>query len=241
MNTYLDIIWNLSLKNQQSIDYIALCESALLRDLIDGYVEKHHMLPVCMCNDKLQIKDPTNLVTFSAKEHFLAHQLLSEMFSGIYKRKMLYALSGLCFKKNGDRVIDADEYAIVKEASRTAKKGIPLTSEHKQKIKDSFANFNPNIGRKHSDETKKKYSDAKIGTHRSDETKKKISESLNGVKKAPRTATHTANFIKARTGIPSKLKGIKQAVISCPHCDKTGGPGAMKLHHFNKCKLRVDK
>ena len=209
MTNYLGIIWELSLKNQSAIDYIALCETAMARESIDGYIEKHHMLPKCVCNDDTQKLDKNNLVVLTAREHFLAHQLLSQMFDGRTKRKMVYALSGLCFRKNGEQIFNADEYAIIKEASRTAKRGIPLTEEHKQKIRDSFAIFNPNIGRKISDETRFKQSNAKLGKPHlhSDETRTKLS-----------------------------LSKLQKPDVVCPHCSKIGRPGGMERWHFNNCK-----
>jgi len=209
MTNYLDIIWELSLKNQPAIDYITLCGSAVSRELVDGYIEKHHILPKCICNDNTQKLDKSNLVVLTAREHFLAHQLLSQMFIGQTKRKMLYALSGLCFRKNGEQIFNADEYAIIKEASRIAKRGIPLTEEHKQKIKDSFAIFNPNIGRKISDETRLRQSNAKMGKPHlhSDETRVKLS-----------------------------LSKLQKPDVVCPHCSKIGRPGGMERWHFNNCK-----
>jgi hypothetical protein len=241
MNNYLDIIWDLSLKNESAIDYIELCNMAISREFIDDYIERHHMLPKCVCQFDEQKKDKQNLVIFTYKEHFTAHRLLSEMFDGKIKRQMQKALSMMLANSSGERIFTPEEYEIAKKASSDGRKGIALSEEHKQKIRDTFAKSNPNKGRTVSDETKIRLSDVKKGKTRSNDVKLKISNTLKGIKKAPRTAEHTANFIKARTGIPSKLKGTKQSIISCPHCDKAGGPGAMKLHHFDKCKLRIDK
>ena len=208
MNSYLSSIWELSLKNDKAVSYIELCTYAIQRQTVAGYTEKHHVLPKCMCMSAEQKNDKENLVVLSAKEHFEAHQLLSEMFNGPSKRKMLYALSGLCFMKNGNRVLDAAEYAIVKEASRAAKRGIPLSEEHKQKIKDSFAEFNPNKGRIVSHETKLKQSNAKIGKSR----------------------IHSAD-----TCAKLSLAKLQKPDVNCPHCGKLGRPGGMERWHFNNC------
>jgi len=215
MNQYINIIRDLSLKNQQTDDYIRLCENALLRVSTDTYIEKHHILPKCICDIAEQKLDKENLVIFTAREHFEAHRLLSEMFTGKINRKMLYALSGLCFKKDGGRILNADEYAIVKEASRIAKRGIPLSEEHKQKIRDKFAEFNPNKGRCVSEETRKKQSIMKIGKahYHSDETRRKLGESRIG---------------------------LVISDVRCPHCEKTGKPGAMGRWHFSNCKDLVN-
>ena len=238
MNSYLSSIWELSLKNDKAMSYVRLCTYAIQRQTVAGYTEKHHVLPKCMCMSTDQKNDKENLVVLSAKEHFEAHQLLSEMFNGPPKRKMLYALSGLCFMKNGNRVSDATEYAIVKEASRSAKRGIPLSEEHKQKIKDSFAEFNPNKGRIVSHETKLKQSNAKIGQPRSDETKLKISNTLKGVSKKPFTDEHRKNMGKKKTGKATVPKGTVYEIVTCPHCNKSGGKTGMMSHHFNNCKVR---
>lgn len=209
MANYLDIIWELSLKNQSATEYIILCSTAISRKSVGGYIEKHHILPKCICDDNIQKLDKNNLVVLTAREHFLAHRLLSQMFDGRIKRKMLYALSGLCFRKNGEQIFNADEYAIIKEASRTAKRGIPLTEEHKQKIRTSFAIFNPNLGRKISDETRSRQSNAKVGKPHphSDETRAKLS-----------------------------LSKLQKPDMVCPHCSKIGRPGGMERWHFNNCK-----
>lgn len=215
MNQYLTKIWNLSLKNQQADDYISLCQSSLDRTKIDGYVEKHHMFPKCLCVTNEEKLDKKNLVVFTAKEHFIAHRLLSEMFEGNIKRKMLYALSALSFRKNGLRILDENDYAITKEASRLAKKGIQLSEKHKQKIRDTFAEHNPNKGRVVSQETKDKQSAKKKGTIRSQAAKDAISRTTKGVPKE------------------------KQPLMSCVVCRKSGGFRAIKQHHFNKCKQGV--
>lgn len=213
MNTYLEKIWNISLKNEKSRSYVEMCSAALEREATIGYVEKHHILPKSICKFDEQKVDKNNLVIFTAKEHFRAHQLLSEMFDGQNHRKMVYALSALGFKKDGGRILDEEDYAIIKEASRLAKKGIPLSEEHRQKIKDSFAKHNPNRGRKASEETKIKQSLAKIGKPHihSEETKRKLSISRIGL--------------------------VIDDVI-CPHCDKKGKPGALGRWHFDNCKAR---
>jgi hypothetical protein len=213
MNTFLQKIWDNSLKNDQSKEYIDLCIAAINRKSIDGYTEKHHILPKCICESDIEKKDKENLVVFTAKEHFIAHRLLSEMFDGYIKRKMLYALSALSFKKDGGRILSEDEYAITKEASRKAKKGIPLSESHRQKIRESFAKHNPNKGRKTSEETKQKQSLAKKGKphYHSIETRKKLSESRIGL---------VIND------------------VTCVHCGKIGKPGPLGKWHFNNCKLR---
>lgn len=43
--------------------------------VLDGYKERHHVVPKCMGGDN----SPKNLVDLTPEEHFLAHQLLVRM------------------------------------------------------------------------------------------------------------------------------------------------------------------
>lgn len=38
--------------------------------------------------------------------------------------------------------------------------------------------------------------------------------------------------------VSEALRGRKQIQVTCPYCNKMGGPGAMKLWHFDKCLKR---
>jgi hypothetical protein len=61
--------------NYQKIynDLVAKCVvRGLDKKVLNGYFEKHHILPVCLGGTD----DPSNFVMFTAKEHFIAHMLL---------------------------------------------------------------------------------------------------------------------------------------------------------------------
>lgn len=53
--------------------------------ILDGYVEKHHILPKCLGGND----DIDNIVVLTPEEHFLAHQLLIKMNPG--NRDLIYA------------------------------------------------------------------------------------------------------------------------------------------------------
>jgi hypothetical protein len=38
--------------------------------------------------------------------------------------------------------------------------------------------------------------------------------------------------------ISDKTKGVKKRIVICPHCGKSGGCAAMKIYHFDNCKLK---
>lgn len=54
--------------------YETLCGRAKTR-LLEGYTEKHHVIPRCMGGDN----SPDNIVELTPEEHYVAHQLLVKM------------------------------------------------------------------------------------------------------------------------------------------------------------------
>jgi len=88
----------------------------------------------------------------------------------------------------------------------------------------------------------------------SEETKRKISKKLIGIPK-PKGFAERVSDTKRKNPIPSRPKGCKNSpehvkrisegkkgkpshMSTCPHCNKTGGTGAMSRHHFDHCKSR---
>jgi hypothetical protein len=110
-------------------------------------------------------------------------------------------------------------------------------------------------GREHSEETKKKMSDA----HKDKPSKRKgrsfgpvparqgIPNSFKGkqhsekskqnmrVPKGPMAEEHKLLLSLATKGTP---KG-KQELLTCPHCNKIGGGSLIKRWHFNNCKSKL--
>lgn len=69
--------------------YSRLMDRARQR-LIDGYVEKHHILPKCLGGDDSN----ENLVILTAREHFVAHQLLVKIYPS--EPKLIFAAKMMC-------------------------------------------------------------------------------------------------------------------------------------------------
>ena len=70
--------------NYQKI-YNQIIERAKNRQL-EGYKEKHHVIPKCIGG----LNDKENLVELTAREHFLCHRLLCEIYPN--NQKLLWAL-----------------------------------------------------------------------------------------------------------------------------------------------------
>lgn len=138
MNKYIDKIKFIAFKNKYTKWYNNIIERALSRK-IEGYVERHHILPKSF---KLGgEKDKENVVKLTAREHFICHLLLSKMFSGKFKISCCYALFSMhrIQKRNQKIIFNSWEFKKIKEANNFARKNSPGTF----------------TGKKHSEESKK--------------------------------------------------------------------------------------
>ena len=188
---------------------------------LTGYIERHHIIPKCMggTNDK------TNLIELTAREHFIIHKLLCEIYpdndSLIYAYWMMANNTSNKFYERKYYVSGKDyERAkrIFAERSSKRQKGKKLTDAHKKALSLAAKKRKPRTPIKHSEETKQKLSKLWEGTTRSEEDRKKISDGQRGKKKGPYTIT--------KYPLP----------VTCPHCGKTGSPRGIKRHHFDNCK-----
>jgi hypothetical protein len=150
-----------------------------------------------------------NLVWLTANEHLECHCLLIKMLEGPSRRKMLSALTRMMNKQNHSHKRDYDLPAYSDEIRLICAK------EHSAYMKTKHAGKgNPFYGRSHTEESKKRISEGGKGIKRSEETKKRISEAKKG-----------------------DLNPGRQ-IVTCPHCNKTGGSGGMRKHHFSHCKQK---
>jgi hypothetical protein len=97
--------------NYQRI-YDQLIERAVQRCNMDGYTEKHHIIPKCMGGNN----DPENLVRLTAREHFIAHWLLWRIHPT--NHKLIRAFNGMCIRdRNNKRYYSSRGFAIAKNAA----------------------------------------------------------------------------------------------------------------------------
>jgi hypothetical protein len=115
--------------------YNLIIERAQTRKL-EGYVEKHHIVPKCMGG--LDVKE--NLVELTAREHFLCHRLLCEIYPK--EPKLWYALWLMAIGKrkwieSTPYNISSKEYERIKLEFIEHRKGKPISKQHKTKISKS--------------------------------------------------------------------------------------------------------
>lgn len=76
---------------------------------LDGYVEKHHIVPRCLGGSD----DKDNLVALTYREHFLCHKLLCKMHPG--NLKLIYAISFMIYSsKTNKRLVTSKDFDYVK-------------------------------------------------------------------------------------------------------------------------------
>lgn len=227
------------------------------KKIVGDGLEKHHIKPKCFGGSNK--KD--NLVLLTPREHFIAHLLLTKLYTGKEKAKMVYAVLKMCsVNRNQKRIVTSKEYELAKLlVSKHCKKennfafGYKHTEEEKNKIRNrmiddknhAFGKSPWNKGltiQKHSEETKEKMRISHTGRKKSEQHKLNLSNSLKGKSKSE---DHKKKLSESLTGrkvsseiiqkTSAKLRGRKHPIVKCPHCNKIGGKIAMSRWHFDKC------
>jgi hypothetical protein len=194
--------------------YDDLILRAKSRALIEGYSEKHHIIPKCMGGDNSE----DNLVILRPEEHYVAHQLLVKIYPNEYK--LVYALHIMTVDNRHHGRFLNKEYAWVRRAYSEAMSGRTLSAEHRRNIglgnigkrkgltyEDQYGKEKAEYlrelksqqlsGRKLSDETCSKMSESKMGHAVEPETIEKIREIHIG---STRSETTRLNISKSLTG-----------------------------------------
>jgi hypothetical protein len=100
------------IKNKYATWYSSLITSCKMRTTVLGYSEMHHILPRSLGG----LDDVNNLVRLTAREHFIAHLLLSKMYSGHSAIRMAHALHAMsAITREGKRVkLNSRKYSLAK-------------------------------------------------------------------------------------------------------------------------------
>lgn len=177
--------------------YEQIIERARIRQ-IEGYVEKHHIIPRCLGGSN----NKDNLIKLTAREHFICHRLLVEIYPNETKLKYaLYLMNiGKQKYKGADYKISNRVYERLKlehsELMKGNKIGVGRVQSEETRKKIGNANRRPkpegfgakpedykdkiskiHKGKKISEETRIKISNSKKG-HSSESQKQKISKPI---------------------------------------------------------------
>ena len=172
--------------------YDNLISKAKLENRYKGgeiYYEAHHIIPKCMGGEgkESQWKYHPNVVLLTAREHFICHKLLIEIYPK--NHSLIWALHRMMFSKKGnvdrDYVPSSRDYEnfriIFSNTVKEQQTGVPKSSSHRvnlslsktgTKMPESFVfnlrkimkgENNPNYGNKWTDEMKKESSEKRKG------------------------------------------------------------------------------
>lgn len=213
--------------NLQNI-YNLLISKAQSRKITEGYTELHHIIPLSLGGKDVA----NNLVTLTAKEHFVAHHLLYKIHKN---REMTKAFMLMCSVKRGGVKfkITARSFQQMKEdtsqrqrefmlGKTSPAKGKKWTEESKAKLSASMKGHtrgrgNPSSfkGKHHSEESKHKISIRLKGNSNhlnmphSEETKRMMSANRKGKTKVPWTEERKAARAELMKEIHRKRKEEK--------------------------------
>lgn len=159
---------------------------------ITTYTEKHHIIPKCLSG----LDNNDNIVKLTAKEHFLVHKLLCEIYPD--NNKLHYALWRMMNPQSKRHIrsynISSTEYARRREIQQEEIRKLGLSNKGKKQTPESIAKrIKSNTGKKRSLETIeklkqrpqstkgiKKLTPWRVGKKHSLETKQKMSNSQKG-------------------------------------------------------------
>ena len=119
--------------------YDRIVHKARARANLDGYYERHHILPRSLGGSD----ESLNLVNVTAREHFILHYLLVKICVGEDKRKMLHAFMLMAGENaHHSRYVNSRLYQSKKaefaESQRQRFTGSTKTAEHRKKISEAL-------------------------------------------------------------------------------------------------------
>lgn len=201
---------------------------------LEQYTERHHIVPRSLGGSN----DPENLIDLTAREHFICHWLLTKMYTGEARGKMINALWMMRAQNPDQRrygsKITGRIYENLREeyAAYISKLNTGRIQPPEEKVKQ-IAAITGRKRRPFSEEwklnlSKNHKSKRGFNTSHSEETRKKMSEKAKGRKQSPETIAKKANAIRGRT----------QEKLLCPHCNQMIAVNTYPRWHGDNCKQR---
>jgi hypothetical protein len=159
--------------NKYTKIYFQIINNALSR-INHGYVEKHHIIPKS-CGGS---NDKNNLVSLTAREHFICHWLLTKMTSGEHLRNMHYAFKIMSVHGKTARLKNIAKNTITSVSDKT-KRQISLT------MKEQYASGKRKAikgmeGKSMPASARERISQAQKGKPKTDNHKEKLRQNLKG-------------------------------------------------------------
>jgi len=215
--------------------YSQIVERAQNR-IFNEYTELHHIVPRSLGGTN----NIDNLVKLSAREHFICHWLLTKMFTGTAKSKMINAMYIMRAESSHQKRYQSKITSRVYENLRKdySKYISDMNKGRVQPLDEKVKQVKAQTGRKRapfSNEWRAKLSAASAGTNNSrygvvvtDETRRKIGNKIRG-----RKQTQEEKAKRSAANI-----GKKREKIHCTHCDQMVAVNGYARWHGDSCKNR---
>jgi len=221
--------------NKYQIWYQNITDRARSR-ILEGYVERHHVVPRSLGGSD----DPGNLVSLTAREHFVCHWLLTKIYTGEARHKMINAMYIMRaegpYQKRYESKITSRVYNTLRE--EYSKYISNLNKGRVQPPEENIKQKAAQTGRiraPFSDEWRANMSKSKQGENNNrygavllDSTRKKIGDKIRGRKQTDEE--------KARRGA-ANLGKVRLKKL-CPHCNQLIAVNTYPRFHGDKCKHR---
>lgn len=194
---------------------------SLRNQVIDGYCEKHHILPRSLGGSD----DPSNIIRLTVRQHYIAHWMLWKAYGGVMAVAFDY-MSGI--KRYGSRLPSKTVEALRADVSKRISERT-VSEATRQKQRDA------KLGRKLSPEHVEKVRQSRVGKLLPEQWRKAVSDGKRGKATRGTGWSHSEETIAKLTA-----SNRNRPMIVCPHCDKSvKDHGGAKRWHFDRCKKRV--
>lgn len=221
--------------NKYQTWYQQIIDRARSRTLT-GYVERHHVVPRSLGGSD----HADNLVRLTAREHFVCHWLLTKIYTGEARYKMINAMYIMRadgpYQKRYQSKITSRVYNTLKE--EYSKYISNLNKGRVQPLEENIKQRAAQTGRKRapfSDEWRANMSASKQGKNNNrygvkleESTLEKMRKKATGRKQSPETIQKKADAIR----------GSKREKKLCPHCGQMIAVNTYARWHGDQCRSR---
>lgn len=230
-------------------DQIILRSQNEHREKIKGgqYFENHHITPISLG----RVDKKENLVLLTAREHFICHKLLVEIYPN--NNKLIYALWGMSTQvapnqlrdyKVNNRGYERLRIIVSEIVSKKQKGKIPPKEKNEKQRQFMLSDKNPFRGKSHTEETKQidreKNSGSK-GFHHSEESIQLMRKPRLDKSNYKHTEEWKLDHSKKMKGGNNPMSGYKHERGICKYCSIEVDLPNLNRWHNDNCKLNPNK